>query len=243
MARRQKAAPVYAPKPLVGLNALSRTFHLKCGSRSGSCFAIDVDRRQYLVTATHLLKPLNEGAVVDVLHGGKWKPLNVQVVGQGPAQVDVTVLALKFRIALPELGVVPSLNGLELGQDVFCLGFPRAEWREDAARAPRFPTPFVNKVCVAAVPDGSSAVRALYLAGRAGPGFSGGPVIFQGAEGGEARIAAVISRFEYDGEPIYLGTDQMHLSPQHNPDIMVSYDIQHALDVISLNPIGFQLDA
>lgn len=243
MARRQKAAPASTPTPLVPLSALSRTFHVKCGGRSGSCFAVDVDGRQYLVTATHLLKALSQGAVVDILHGGKWKPLNVHVVGQAPPQVDVTVLALKFRIALPELGVVPSLGGLELGRDVFCLGFPRAEWKDRAAQTPRFPTPFVHKVSVAALPDGASAVRALYLAGRAGPGFSGGPVIFQGAGGGETRIAAVLSAFDYDGEPVHLGTDQMHLSPHHNQEIMVSYDIQHALDVISLNPIGFQLDA
>lgn len=243
MARKPKAAAASTPKPLVGLNALSRTLHVKCGPRSGSCFAIDVDGRQYLVTATHLLKAQTEGAVVDILHGGKWKPLHVQVVGQGPAQVDVTVLALKFRIALPELGIVPSMEGLELGQDAFCLGFPRAEWREHAAQAQRFPTPFVNKVCVAALPDGSSAVRTVYLAGQAGPGYAGGPVIYQAAGGGEARIAAVLSTFECDGEPVYLGADHMHVSARHNPDLLVSYDVQHALDVISLNPIGFPLDA
>ena len=114
MARRQKAASTHAPKPLVGQNALSRTFHIKCGARSGACFAVDVDGRQYVVTASHLLKAMTQGAVVDILHGGKWKPLDVQIVGQGPAQVDVTVLALKFRIALPELDIVPSLDGLEL---------------------------------------------------------------------------------------------------------------------------------
>lgn len=225
----------------MGLNALSRTFHIKCGARSGSCFAIDVDGRQYVVTATHLLKAMTRGAVVDILHGGKWKPLNVQIVGQGPAQVDVTVLALKFRIALPELGMVPSRDGLEVGQDVFCLGFPRADWRERAEQAQRFPTPFVHKVSIAALPDGTSAVRTVYLAGRAGAGFSGGPVVFQGAEGGEAKVAAVLSTFECDGEPVYMGTEQMHVSAQHNPDLLVAYDVQHALDVISLNPIGLQL--
>lgn len=242
MARRGKAPPASAPKPLVSVNALSRTFHVKCGPRSGSCFALDVEGRQYLVTATHLLKARNAGAVVDILHGGKWKPLDVQVVGQGPAQVDVMVLALKFRIALPELGAVPSLDGLEPGQDAFCLGFPRAEWGGGAGQAQRFPTPFVKKACVSAMPDGSSAARTLYLAGQAGGGFSGGPVVFQAAADRDPHIAAVISTFECDGEPVYLGTDQMHLSARHNPDIIVSYDIQHALDVISLNPIGFQLE-
>lgn len=242
MARRQKAAPAHAPKPLVGLNALSRTFHIKCGTRSGSGFAVDLDGRQYLVTAAHLLKGLKDGVVVSIMHAGTWKPLDVQIVGRGPAQVDVMVLALKFRIALPDLSVVPSLEGLELGQDAFCLGFPRAEWSQGAAQAQRFPTPFVKKVSVAAMPDGTSAVRAVYLAGQAGAGFSGGPLLFQPAGSGEARIGAVLSAFECDGEPVYLGTDRLSLSARHNPDLMVSYDIQHALDVISLNPIGFQLE-
>ena len=221
-------------------NVLQRTFHLKCGTRRGSCLSLDVDDRQYLVTAGHVVKPLKNGAVVEILHGGKWKPLDVIVVGYGPPQVDVAVLALKFRITLPELVLVPTMAGLATGQDAYCLGFPHGEWGGEA-QVQQFPSPFVKRVTVSRLPDASSAVRCLYLDGLSNSGFSGGPVVFREESNADLKVAAVVSAFQYEHEPVYLGSDRLHLSAQHNPDIIVSYDIRHALDLINLNPVGFEL--
>ena len=41
---------------MVPINILLRVFHLKCGSWVGTGFAMDVEDRQYIVTATHLLE-------------------------------------------------------------------------------------------------------------------------------------------------------------------------------------------
>lgn len=227
-------------RPLVTPNVLRRTFHLKCGARRGTCFSLDVDHRQYLVTALHIVKGLQDGTVVEIFHGGKWKPLDVILVGYAPPQVDVAVLALKFRITLAELILEPTVAGLAIGQGAYCLGFPHGEWGT-GPEAQQFPTPFVKKVTVARLPDASSVVRYLYLDGQNNPGFSGGPVVFRGADKADLKVGAVVSAFQYDNEPVYLGGEQLHLSPQHNSDVMVSYDIQHALDLINLNPVGFEL--
>lgn len=221
-------------------NVLNRTFHLKCGARRGSCFSLDVDGRQYVLTAAHVVKALKDRAVVEILHGGKWKPLDVVVVGYGPPQVDVAVLALKFRITLPELILEPTIAGLTTGQDAYCLGFPHGEWG-GGAQAQKFPVPFVKKTTVSCLPDASSAARCLFLDGYSNPGFSGGPVVFRENKQPDLKVAAVVSSFQYEQEPVYLGNDQLHLSAQHNPDIIVSYDIKHALDLITLNPVGFEL--
>ncbi len=231
--RRQKS-PVITP------DVLNRTFHLRCGPRKGTCFSLDVDGRQYVVTASHLLRAHGSGAVVEIVHGGKWKPLDTAIVGFGPPQVDVAVLALKFRIALPEFSLPAAMAGLTRGQDAFCLGFPYGEWRSSGTGG-TFPVPFVKKAVVSHVPEDSSVVRCFYLDGMSNAGFSGGPVVYRADSGSALKVAAVVSAFQYENEPVYLGSDQIHLSAGQNPDLILAYDINHALDLINLNPIGCPL--
>ncbi len=229
----------------------NRVFYLKCGSRRGASFALDVENRQYLITATHILRELAKGIVVELFHGGKWKPLDTAVVGYGPPQVDVAVLACKFRITHPEFPLVPLSGGLSVGQEAFCLGFPYGERGGGQALSQQFPDPFVKRVTVSHVSSLSSAVGCVYLDGQPNPGFSGGPVIWReenpgkgGTEEGrmaDMNVGAVVSTFHYEQEPVYVGSDQLYLSAQHNPDLIVSYDIKHALDLINLNPAGFPL--
>jgi len=179
--------------------------------------------------------------MVELHHQGKWKPLDVALVGTCPPQIDITVLALKFRISLPTFTLEPTMAGLTVGQEAFCVGFPSGEWGGGGNLAKDFPTPFVKKVTVSHLPDASIAVRCLYLDGYGNPGFSGGPVVYQRGNTGEWNVAAVVSAFLYQHEPVYLGNDQVHLNVQQNQDFIVSYDIKHAVDLVHLNPIGFQV--
>ena len=57
----------------------------------------------------------------------------------------------------------------------------------------------------------------------------------------EPCIAGVVSAFDAEGEPVYLGTDQVQVNARHQADIVVAYDIRHALEVIDLNPVGFEI--
>ncbi len=227
--------------PLITTNILPRIFHVRVGARKGTAFSIDVDGRQYLVTAAHLLRQLGAGVVVELLHGAKWKPIEAVVVGLAAPQVDVAVLALQFRITLPEFTIEPSMVGLTSGQDAYCLGFPFGERGGAGTSAQKFPVPFIKKVAVSYMPDTMSPVRCLYLTGLGNPGFSGGPVAFREEGRMNLKIAAVVSTFQYETEPVYVGSEALHLNPQHNSDIIVSYDIKHALDLIHLNPVGAQL--
>ncbi len=40
---------------------------------------------------------------------------------------------------------------------------------------------------------------------------------------------------------MYLGSEELRVSAQHNPDLIVAFDIKHAIDLITLNPVGFAL--
>lgn len=220
----------------------SRVFCIRCGSRRGTGFSVDVDDRQYLITATHLLQERQDGKVLELFHGGKWKPLETTLIGSGPPQIDVTILALQFRITLPEILLPPLGTSLQHGQEVLCLGFPLGEWKRVEGATPSFPTPFLKRGVVAYVSDPSSAVKCVFVDCLPNPGFSGGPVLFREKKEVGWRVGAIVSGFEYDHHPIHFGDDQVQLSADPNSrDLMVAYDMNQAINLINLNPSGFSL--
>ena len=62
---------------------LKRTFRIRCGSQTGTCFTVDVEERRYLVTARHIAGAIDRSADVEIAHEGNWKTLSVQLVGHG----------------------------------------------------------------------------------------------------------------------------------------------------------------
>ncbi len=228
---------------VIPASTFHRMFHIQCGRRRGTAFSLDVHDRQYLITASHLLAPFQNQAPVELFHGGKWKPLDVLVVGVGPPQIDVAVLALKFRVTLPEFSLMPNAGSLTPGQTCYCLGFPLGERGGEKTAEQPFPIPFVKTVSVAHVTDPSGPIRSVFLDGYPNPGFSGGPVLVREAGKEELSVAAVVSAFHYEHDPIYVGTEHLTLNAPKNSDLILSYDIKHALDLITLNPMGFELTA
>ena len=91
------------PRLSVTSNILQRTFQIRYAGSTGTCFTIDVESRRYLVTARHVVESLENDAVVEISHNRAWVPLPVQLVGHGPEDIDLTVLAPQqvFRIVKP----------------------------------------------------------------------------------------------------------------------------------------------
>ena len=162
---------------MIPASTFHRMFHIQCGHRRGTAFSLDVQGRQYFITASHLLAPLQNQAPVELFHWGKWKPLDIVVVGVGPRKIDVAVLALKFRVTLPEFTLTPYAGSLTPGQTGYCLGFPLGERGEEKIAEQPFPIPFLKTVSVAHVTDLSDPIHCVFLDGYANPGFSGGPVL------------------------------------------------------------------
>ena len=53
---------------MITTNALSRTFHLRYQGQTATGFLIDIDAKQYLVTAKHFVPELVDLAILDLLH-------------------------------------------------------------------------------------------------------------------------------------------------------------------------------
>lgn len=223
-------------------NVIQRTFHIRIGHSIGTCFTIDVDGRQYLVTARHVVSTIIGTQQVSIYHDTQWKDINVTLVGHCSGEIDISVLTTDIRLS-PNFQLPPTMGGIVYGQDVYFLGFPYGMTGEIGQMNRDFPLPFVKKAIVSCFHTTPANVQLLFLDGHNNPGFSGGPVIFKEPNNNEFKVAGVISGYRYNEEPIYQGAHELPLAYRYNTGIIISYGIKHAVDLINSNPIGFELNA
>ncbi len=218
---------------------LERTFQFSFDESQGTCFTIDCDNRQYIVTARHLVWPITGPATISIKHEKVWKPCSVNLVGHCRGEVDISVLAAGFQLSSTH--PLPTTGGIILGQDVHFLGFPYGLTSEVGAFNRNFPFPLVKKATLSAVDSN----YLFFLDGHNNPGFSGGPVVFspEGKPDNDLSVAAVISGYRLNMEPVYLEGERTPLEFVYNTGIIVAYGIKHATDLISQNPIGFNLQS
>ena len=219
-------------------NVIRRVYQIKVPNGTGTCFAIDIDDKQYLVTAKHLIECLKADQGIGIFHENQWKHVPLTIVGKCKGEVDVAVLALTKQIA-PALPLEASIEGLVWGQDLFFLGFPYA-WSGDLGSTNQdYPLPFVKKAILSCIQ--ASPIRCPVPDGHNNPGFSGGPVVFKEQNKKDFKIAAIVSGYRYRKEPIFSGENQLPLEYRYNTGIIVSYGIQHAVDLIKANPVGAKI--
>ena len=163
-------------------------------------FAIDVNGREYLVTARHLAEHIVNGKA-EVWRNNQWLPYPVTVVGHGNNSVDVSVLALPEPIVQEETRFPLSTgsSGLILGQEVMFLGFPGVyDFSQGSHLHHGFPLPLVKYARLSAFSPQENVP--MWFDGHVNRGFSGGPLCFQKPPKGELFIAGVVGSFEPSAE-------------------------------------------
>ena len=221
---------------MITSNVIHRVFRVRFGGATGTAFAIDVDGRQYLVTAKHVIDTLADEAQLDVYANGGWTALPVKLVGHAPADTDVSAMATNRRMTPGPLPLEPSQDGLIYGQDVYFLGFPYNILSRYVSGTDGFPLPLAKRALLSCFEH-----DLLLLDGHNNPGFSGGPVVFTEANRRDFKVAAVVSGFQAVEEPVYESGQKTPLVYMHNTGITVAYSISHAVSLIRANPIGYQL--
>ena len=73
-------------------------FAIKYRDSIVSGFTIEVDDRQYLLTAKHSFEGIKEGDSIQVFRDSKWYSITVKPIYCEPTQVDIIVLALPYHI-------------------------------------------------------------------------------------------------------------------------------------------------
>lgn len=90
----------------------------------------------------------------------------------------------------------------------------------------------------------NNVMHSVLIDGLNNPGFSGGPVYFQPIGQKEKHcVAAIISSYRYNWEPIYIKGVKTDAQYQFNTGIVIAYTINHAVDLIDNNPIGFEINS
>jgi S1-C subfamily serine protease len=225
---------------MITSNVLQRVFHIKFRNSSATAFTIDIDGKQYFVTAKHVLLNLKTMDFIEIFHDNLWKKLNVVLIGHSE-KADVTVFAIDLYI--PAYPLTATATGIVLSQEVFFLGFPLGLMSDVGEINRNFPLPLVKKGCLSSMPFSkeNSEGPYMFIDGHNNRGFSGGPVVFQKSAGQEFSVCGIIHGYMNDiGDVVSLPTENTEkLISLQNSGIMKAYSIQNALDLIQANPIGF----
>lgn len=224
---------------MVTSNILQRVFTLRIGSQQGTCFTIEVDGRQYLITAKHILDSSGAHASLEILHERQWVKLNFSSILVEPSQVDIAVLALDRQLS----GLLPiqlGIKGHYLSEEVFFTGFPYGLSYDGKSLNSGFPLPFVKRGIISAFANGEG--EPFFVDGINNPGFSGGPVsVVKLPE--NPSIIGVVSAYRFEEQSVYSQGQKTGLNVQVNTGLLIAYSIEYAITAIKKNPIGFVIQS
>ena len=173
-------------------NTLSRVLMVQSKYFAGTIFSIDVDKREYWITAKHILTGAKHppfGSIADksvtlrILNPGaqgeQWVSEPFSVIDPGE-DIDIVVLAAPQPLLKDPLpSVATGSPGVLLGGDCEFLGYPSGvggAWRGMFENGKSQWMPFIKHCTVSA--ESLVDKRIWFLDGINNEGFSGGPVIF-----------------------------------------------------------------
>jgi S1-C subfamily serine protease len=225
---------------MITSNIILRVFRIRYGGTEGSAFTLDVDKRQYLVTAKHVVGTLDGSDTIDVFAHSMWNANPVKLVGHSGGERDISVLALDHQLTPSRLTMNATSKGVIYGQDVHFLGFPYGLLGKFLLTEHGHPLPLVKRATVSLF----QSDEVFLLDGHNNPGFSGGPVVFTEPGVNEYKVFAVISGYKSvdqgvlaGGKPVYADAGQP-LVISYNTGIIVAWAIDFAVQLARANPIG-----
>jgi hypothetical protein len=130
---------------MITANVIHRVFRVRYGRGEGTAFAIEIDHREYLVTAKHLVSGLVQQDRLGVFSNGRWSEVPISLVGHADGETDISVLASGGMLAPPGLPLEPTRDQLVYGQDVYFLGFPYGFVGSHLLGPSGYPLPFVKR--------------------------------------------------------------------------------------------------
>jgi hypothetical protein len=127
---------------MITSNVIGRVFHVKYKDALATAFLIDVDDRQYFVTAKHVIENSKSGDTISIHFNEKWVDTQFDLVGH--SEVDISVFCISHHIPCHPMPAESS--GICYGQDLYFLGFPLGLKGDSMGKINRmFPVPLVKK--------------------------------------------------------------------------------------------------
>lgn len=215
---------------------LQRVFNIFCGGKSGTCFTVDVDGRQYIVTAHHLVEEIEGQGTVQIASNKTRKKIHVEVIEHVETQ-DISVLtATNWHSPSHPLHV--TLEGTVLSQEVFFLGYPYGISSGGEHLNNGFPVPVVKRAIFSTPCIDEHGL--FCLDGHNNEGFSGGPVVRM--EGPEVFVIGVISGYLAMNKEVYDAKNKKTKNKIiENTGIVHAYPSDVAVGIIKSNPRGLRV--
>ncbi|MBA3676577.1 MAG: trypsin-like peptidase domain-containing protein [Sphingosinicella sp.] len=226
---------------MIPIDKLECVVRFDAGQGTGSAFTLEVDNKQYLITARHLVGETKNPTEIRLWLFDRWHEIEVKLVGTGtdqfPPESDFAVFACQERITT--FSQTATRGSFYLSQDVYFLGYPYNNMT-DGLWSPNLAFPLVKKAIVSGVMKTSIKPGLLVLDGHNNPGFSGGPVLAQSPEDQQIRVIGIVSGYKTDLMPID-GKDELWV--EVNAGIIYATPMAQILDAIEINPIGHPIEA
>jgi hypothetical protein len=219
---------------------IQRVFHIQVANAVGTAFAVDVDGRQYLITAKHLASQIPYPGKIGIYHEGVWKHIDVSLTGHADGD-DVSVLACNLRLA-PDLPLRVTTKDMVYGQEVFFLGFPLGLISNVGPINRDFPLPIIKRATLASQIE-INGKKVELLDGINNPGFSGGPVVCvpPGYALNDFQVIGVISGYQIQFEKTVLNGKETEILAPMNSGLIICTPIWTAVELIKRNSNGFPL--
>jgi hypothetical protein len=221
---------------MITTNVIHRVFNIQCGDLIGMGFTVEVEGKEYLITAKHVVESLDGEGNIGILSNAEWRKEEVNLVGHSPDDADISVLALTRILTPPNLPMEMTsggAGGVFYGQDVYFLGFPYGQTGPYAFGDDGYPLPYVKKAIISLLDR-----KKFILDGHNNSGFSGGPVVYREPGKDDLNVAAVISSYSFVDEPVFRDGEKTDLTYQYNTGIIQADSIIWARELIQANPIG-----
>ena len=114
-----------AQSSTITADILRQTYLLNTDTLQGTCFLIEANGQEYLLTAKHLFRSklrYGDSTMVTIYQENKPRSLNVKYYVHEDSTIDICLLKLKESIKV--MTPFPIGGNMILGQDVYFLGYP-----------------------------------------------------------------------------------------------------------------------
>lgn len=167
---------------------------------TATAFTVEVDGRQYLLTAKHVVASLAANDFIEYAKAGKWVRLSVQIF-KCDDPTDIAVLIPPYQLTTA-FEFPTDLSKISYGQDAYFLGFPYGITLNGTNVNGDLPLPFIKRATYSGTIPLDVAKRSvlILLDGYNNPGFSGGPVVYKNpfSQSWDYKLLAVVSGFQPD---------------------------------------------
>lgn len=215
---------------MITRNIIERVLLVRNKNSIATAFTIDIEDKEYLITARHNLNDVSDS--IEIYQNNEWKKIEIEAHFPIVSSVDIGVLRYAERIS-PKSNIKARVKGLIFGQDVYFLGFPFGKYIQTKIENREYIIPFVKKGICSGVENISKDESIIYIDGHNNPGFSGGPVLYKPIGDEKFKIGGVISGYLTHKGEISGPQGKSDLSFVENSGIIIAYNIKHAMDTIS----------